>query len=455
MPILDLQRRIAEIGRIRIGQQVANTKGRGTRPVKLTTFRLTSSDRLRIQHAAAMYGGQIEEWDAPSGKQWEVITESDALNIIVPPSDMSFSQHYELWAAGGCERRCDGVSESISQGPCVCDPDKRECQVHTRLSVMLRDLPGLGVWRIDTSGYYAAVELQGAVEVVQMAAGRGQMLPARLRLEQRSIKRKGSSVKRFAVPVLDIEVSPAQLLGAGAPVAIEPSPQRAALGGQPGPNVAGPVGQNPRELAPPPAQQPARAQSQQRPPEPVVDGSAPLTPVPNNVPEHPVASVAEQAAAEKPRRKSSQQPIPRTGIKPRTASQAAAAAAKDDIPLPPEPPADEPPPPARKTNTVPIDGPNDREISPQQMRMMHALFNQFGITDRGDRLSITSHIIGRDIDTSNQLTVGDATQLIDILTAWSEGHDGAGEQINVDDVIREVLNTAFLKSEGAASQENS
>lgn len=453
MPILDLQRRIAEIGRIRIGQQVPNTRGKGTRPVKLATFRLTSSDRLRIQHAATMYGGQIQEWDAPSGQQWEVITETDALNIIVPPSDMSFSQHYELWAAGGCERRCDGVSESISQGSCVCDPDKRECQVHTRLSVMLRDLPGLGVWRIDTSGYYAAVELQGAVEVVQMAAGRGQMLPARLRLEQRSIKRKGSSVKRFAVPVLDIEVSPAQLLGAGAPVAIEPSPQRAALGGPQVRTENVHRGEDPRELAAPTQQ---RAQPQQQRAERVVDGSAPLTPVPQTVPEHPVASVAEQAAAERPRRKSSQQPIPRTGIKPRTAAEAAAGAAQDDIPLPPEPPADEPPPPARKpAGNAKVDGPNDRGASPQQTRMMHALFNTLAVTDRGDRLAITSHIIGRDIDTSNQLTVGDCTNLIDTLTAWTEGHDGAGEQINVDDIIREVLNAAVLKAENAAAQQES
>lgn len=175
--IIDLQRRLAEIGRIRIGQQVASGNGK-RRPAKLTTFRLTSPDRNRIQQAAVLYGGQPTEWEAPAGKQWEVVTETDALNVICPPSDMAFSQHYELWSGGGCQRRCDGRNESISEGPCQCDPDKRECTIHTRLSVMLRDLPGLGVWRIDTSGYYAAVELQGAVEVVQLAAGRGQMLPA-------------------------------------------------------------------------------------------------------------------------------------------------------------------------------------------------------------------------------------------------------------------------------------
>jgi hypothetical protein len=87
--ILDLQRRIAEVGRIRIGQQVAGNNGR-KRPEKLTTFRLTSSDRTRIDQAAQLYGGTVQQWDAPAGKQWEVVTESDSLNVIVPPSDMCF-----------------------------------------------------------------------------------------------------------------------------------------------------------------------------------------------------------------------------------------------------------------------------------------------------------------------------------------------------------------------------
>jgi len=215
--IIDLQRRIAEIGRIRIGRQVATSNGK-TRPAKLDTFRLTSADKTRIDQAAALYGGTPAEWEAPAGHQWEVITAADSLDVIVPPSDMAFSQWYEMWSAGGCQRRCDGAREQITDGPCLCDPDDRDCDIHTRLSVMLSDLPGLGVWRIDTSGYYAAVEMSGAVQVVQTAAGRGSLLPARLRLEQRVVKRPGADGKpetrRFAVPVLDIDVTPAQLLAA-------------------------------------------------------------------------------------------------------------------------------------------------------------------------------------------------------------------------------------------------
>ncbi len=282
MSIIDLQRRIAEIGRIRIGQQVPTKDGK-TRPAKLDTFRLTSADRVRIGHAATLYGGRPRQWQAPAGPQWEVITTADALDVIVPPSDMAFSQYYEVWSAGGCQRRCDGQAEQITQGPCMCDPDDRECDIHTRLSVLLRDLPGLGVWRIDTSGYYAAVELQGAVEVIQIAAGRGQMLPARLRLEQRSVKRQVDGkpqTRRFAVPVLDVEMSPGQLM----------------------------VG--------------TRLQPE------LTDGSARLTPVPASLPSGPTPSIADQAAQvaqdpDRAPRRNAAQPIPQTRLQPRTVAQAA------------------------------------------------------------------------------------------------------------------------------------
>lgn len=407
MGILDLQRRIAEVGRIRIGQQVSTGKGRGTRPSKLDTFRLTSPDKTRIEHAAHLYGGDVKPWEAPAGAQWEVITNTAVLPVIVPPSDMAFSQWYESWSGGGCQRRCDGLNESITQGPCLCDPEKRECSIHTRLSVMLRDLPGLGVWRIDTSGYYAGVELQGAVEVVQMAAGRGQMLPASLRLEQRQIKRTGEGVKRFAVPVLDIAVSPAQLLGGGDPLdrgtlAIEPAAGVPSFDNGPRGNV---------------------------------------TPVPDTVPERPTPPVSEQAKQTRERkpRKNAAKPIPPTGLEPRTAAQAAADNRSENTPPPPEddpgPPDDAPPPPA-----------DDRA---KLNRQMHALFRKAGIEKdrREDRLTVTSYLAKRpDIQSSNDLNDTEFETAVNTLAGW----DREGKIV---DKVADILDQAAIdKWQGSEQQ---
>jgi hypothetical protein len=360
--ILDLQRRIAEVGRIRIGQQVAGNNGR-KRPEKLTTFRLTSSDRTRIDQAAHLYGGTVAQWDAPAGKQWEVVTDSDSLNVIVPPSDMCFSQAYELWSGGGCARRCDGYNESITQGPCLCDPEKRECNIHTRLSVMLADVPGLGVWRLDTSGYNAAVELQGAVSAIQMAASRGQMLPARLRLDQRMSKRLGEGTRRFAVPVLDVEISPAQLLGGS-----QPQPILVEQG-------TGRVLDNPERPA--------------------------LTPVPDTVVEHPVASIADQAAPidDKPKRRSTTPTVPKTGIAPRTVAQAAADADLEQA-------SDQ----QKQEESEPVE-----LITPAQLKKLSIQLREAGFDTRETAHAFVIAAIEREITSSKELTKDEASKVIDLL----------------------------------------
>lgn len=236
MPIIDLQRRLREIGRIRIGQQVpiVNPKGRAkTRPVKLETFRLTSRDQRVIEAAAKLYGGEPGPWEEQQG-QWEVITQTAELPILVPPGGLALTQWYELWSGGGCKRRCDGQTEYVGDQACMCDPENRDCSIHTRLSIVLSELQGLGVWRLDTQGWYAATEIGSVVPLLEGAAERGRFLPARLRLEQRSVLRNGKT-NRFAVPVIDIDVTVGQM-------------RALVSGAEPAPMLTGPTA---GELAPP------------------------------------------------------------------------------------------------------------------------------------------------------------------------------------------------------------
>ena len=215
MPILTLQRQFRELGRIRMGQQVPLGGGRqGSRPEKLETFRLTSPSRELLDHAAVEYRGTVVPWaGALDGDEWELVTEVKSLDIIVPPG-RSLSQWNEMWGAGGCLRRCDGDREWLSGGPCLCpaDPvDRNElaskgqaCKPTTRLQVILPRLPDLGTWLLVSHGYYAAVELAGTADLLMAAAQGGTMIPARLRIDQRSVKRPGQPPKHFAVPIIEI-----------------------------------------------------------------------------------------------------------------------------------------------------------------------------------------------------------------------------------------------------------
>lgn len=204
MPILEIQSRMYERGRIRIGQ-----KGVKGNPVKLDRFRFTSAARESLVPIAAAYGGDVLDWTPADGrKQYEVITDATRVPILLPPNPVS--QWLELWSGGGCQRRCDGIRDVITDSPCLCgpDPDKRVCKPTTRLNVVLRDMPGIGVWRLESHGWNAAVELPGLAAFVAAADG---MVPAFLTLEERVTKRDGKT-NRFMVPGIDVDITPSQLL---------------------------------------------------------------------------------------------------------------------------------------------------------------------------------------------------------------------------------------------------
>lgn len=218
MPILTLQRRVRELGRIRIGQVVQGANGK-SRPEKLDRFRLTSASKELLEKVAALYGGEVAEWTPANGgvSQWEVVTTSKRLPIMVPPQPVS--QYYELWSGGGCQRRCDGERELLTDKPCLCDPDptERVCKPTTRLNVVLRDVEGIGVWRLETHGYYAAVELPGVAELLAQAGG---YITGYLGLEQRTAKRDGKT-RNWMVPTIEVDVTPTALMsGAAGPVAL-------------------------------------------------------------------------------------------------------------------------------------------------------------------------------------------------------------------------------------------
>lgn len=191
--------------------------GGKSRPAKIDTLRFTSPRRDLIERVAELYGGKAEPWQPLKGNsQWQVITTSTEVPVMVPPQDPGQSQWLEMWSKGGCLRRCDGKTEKISGEPCMCDPDpqERDCKMHTRIRVLLEEVPGIGVWRVDTGSYYAAIELPSVANILAQANG---MIPGKLILDQRTVTRNGKT-HNFVVPVLDIaEFTPAELLSGKVP----------------------------------------------------------------------------------------------------------------------------------------------------------------------------------------------------------------------------------------------
>jgi hypothetical protein len=237
--ILTMQRQARELGRLRSGWND------GKRPIKSDTWIVTSHAPHYLEAAVSLWGGKVEKWQPLGGgpEQWRVITKAKSIDAILPPGD-PLSQANELWSKGGCARRCDGITEQLSDRPCLCLSQFGEnwfeqrkgtvCAPTTRLNVMLPDLPDLGVWRMETHGYYAANEIAGQIDMLLSATGGKALVPVSLRIEPRKRVTNGQT-KNFPVIVVEVRGMTARqaLAGQVPQIAIEGGqqavPQRTAI----------------------------------------------------------------------------------------------------------------------------------------------------------------------------------------------------------------------------------
>lgn len=234
-----LKKQLPVLGRIRIGDRVKIESGQSKgkpRPRRLENFRLTSHNKYLLEQAARIYGGEPRKWEVPKeweksfkpeDDQWELYTTSNTLNVIIP-TIRAVTTFYEQWRAGKCVRRCDPstleiISDEHSENvgkACMCpsNPEERHelarsgkaCLDVTRINVFLRDVPGFGLWRCDTTGFFGPSEVRGVMEFLEIA-GVTEMIPATLRLEQRTRKTK-AGVRQFVMVNLTPLMSPGELL---------------------------------------------------------------------------------------------------------------------------------------------------------------------------------------------------------------------------------------------------
>lgn len=237
--IITLQRQARELGRLRAGYTDAS--GSKPRPVRSKTWIVTSHAEHYVRAAADIWGGTPEKWQ-PLGngaQQWRVITDTPTLDAILPPGD-PLSQDYESWSRGGAQRRCDGMTETLSDSPCVCRaqwgdlfhevaPRDQACKITTRLNVILPEMPDIGAWRVETHSYYAANEMAAAVDVIKGAIGADALIPISLRIEQRTRVAQGQT-KQFPVIAVELRGATAgQILSGVVPAAVIAAEQRAAI----------------------------------------------------------------------------------------------------------------------------------------------------------------------------------------------------------------------------------
>jgi hypothetical protein len=223
--IVNLPARAPELGRIRSGWKDPDQRAdRQMQPLR--NWRLTSKNKDTLHLAAGLYGGIPREWNDPAHPgEWELFTESDRLDILLP-NDPLFTA-YEAWGSGGNKRRCDGErcivpmdgpdGGGLTEVECWCaekgiipGEHKDACGVTVRLKVVIPELPGFGIWMLTSGSIFAAMELPAQVDMIQAATGAlpGTLIPCQLILDYRTKKNAWEKFERkYSVPSLDVNES--------------------------------------------------------------------------------------------------------------------------------------------------------------------------------------------------------------------------------------------------------
>jgi hypothetical protein len=225
-PLTEIGRRIPIAGKLRMGVKTAKAMK------AIDTWRLTSPDRNLIDQIAAHYGGTAKPWNEPKAnpsEQFEVITESSELRVLLVPDGLS--THYELWSGGGCKRRCDGITCTEPQMvggddydmvdvECICRANNvAECEPHTRLTVVLPEFSFTGAWLYESKSWNAAQELPGFHELIHTMQESGRMVDAVLSIESRE-RMTPTGKRKFKVPKLSVKNTPLQIAAGAASLAV-------------------------------------------------------------------------------------------------------------------------------------------------------------------------------------------------------------------------------------------
>lgn len=107
----------------------------------------------------------------------------------------------------------------------TCDPDNclevesKQCRRVMNLLFLMPDIPGFGVWQLDTSSFYSIVNINSCVDLIKRICGRISFIPLTLSLEPQEVTPLG--VKKKTVRILyirsDVKLADIQKLGSIAP----------------------------------------------------------------------------------------------------------------------------------------------------------------------------------------------------------------------------------------------
>lgn len=186
--------RIPRLGTVTTGRGTEATSKRGatySQPTRSRTLVFHTNDGEVADSVQRRLGGSVHT-DSPT---WGYDVETDSRTVDVQVYPAGFRQALELWRAGECLRRCDGVTMSRPAGQaCACAAEieqgqDRACAPSTILPVLV-DLPvdRLGLWEVRSSSWGTAANMKGTIRVLAMLGVATEAVPCRLEMVDRTVR---------------------------------------------------------------------------------------------------------------------------------------------------------------------------------------------------------------------------------------------------------------------------
>jgi len=106
-----------------------------------------------------------------------------------------------------------------------CDPDtceqylEKQCRRVMNLLFFMPDVPGIGVWQLDTTSFYSIVNINSCVDLIRHICGRISFIPLTLSLEPLEVSPPGITKKTVHILAIrsDVKLAEIQKLGTVAP----------------------------------------------------------------------------------------------------------------------------------------------------------------------------------------------------------------------------------------------
>jgi len=200
-------RKMPRLGKIRLG--IKKVSGRTENPYPVATDYFVVPD-------------EIKKYVGEQPKQLKIMFPTERVEEFAIQWLRCYSFTQGLVCRGDgmlCRRKVDTITGAMAdhttrewewQDGLPCNPgscpeysgEKPQCRRVMNLLFLMPDVPGLGVWQLDTSSFYSIININSCLDLIKRLCGRISFIPLSLSLEPQVVEPLG--IKKKTVHILQI-----------------------------------------------------------------------------------------------------------------------------------------------------------------------------------------------------------------------------------------------------------